>query len=365
LQDISPLAKISIRSVYVTATKASWSFSMPAKHETLRRTLSLLRALQRQPTDREGLALYVALTHDGDGYGDLTDKAQLRQLENDLQRLRELGIDYSVAGKGEAYRFLTFGEFAPLCLTDDELATLAFLAESFQRNAPQGDAVQHLLRRVIDLLPEGQQGEVQGRRRRLRMDLRRRSEQEIAPRVQAAIEKAVGRQQLRFAYRSPNQADEEPRTHVVEPWDFVFDTVRGHFYLEAYRLSVEGPYGLWKEGQWQRYRPERIDPETIQVLPDRLPPTPPKRPRHQLAYWLAPEIARLGQITRHFDDMAIHETNEEGWVRVTATTDNLFFAVRQLLHYGPNCRVTGGREARREMVRLVERMGDLYAREEI
>ncbi|MEZ4717737.1 MAG: WYL domain-containing protein [Caldilineaceae bacterium] len=44
---------------------------------------------------------------------------------------------------------------------------------------------------------------------------------------------------------------------------------------------------------------------------------------------------------RHFDDMEIHPADPEGWVRVTATTDNLFRAVRVLLSYGPACRVLG------------------------
>lgn len=307
---------------------------MTPKHESLRRTLSLLRGLQRAPGSKEDLAEFVRVDFALDAYGDLAHKAEQRRIENDLERLRELGIDYDVVGKGEEYRFLTFGDFAPLCLTNDEVAILAFLAESFRGEAPHSDAVQQLLRRVVDLLPERQQGEVQGRRQRLRMDLQRRSSQTIRPKVQAAIDKALGRQQLRFAYLSPNQADETPRVHTVEPWDFVFDTTRGHYYLDAYRLQVEGPHGLWKEGQWQRYRPERIVPEQIEVLPTRLPPTPPKRPRHPLEYWLAPEVARLGQITRHFADMQIHETGDDGWVRVTATTDNLFFAVRMFLRYG-------------------------------
>ena len=156
------------------------------------------------------------------------------------------------------------------------------------------------------------------------MDLQRRSAQEIPSRVQDAIDRALGRQRLRFAYRSPSQIDAVPRVHTVEPWDYLFDTKRGHYYLEGYRLQVEGPYGLWDKRQWQPYRPERIDPATIQVLPDRLPPTPPKRPRLELEYWLAPAVARLGQITQHFTDMQIHETDDDDWVRVTAATDNLF-----------------------------------------
>jgi hypothetical protein len=47
-------------------------------------------------------------------------------------------------------------------------------------------------------------------------------------------------------------------------------------------------------------------------------------------------------------------------VPVTATTDDLFRAVRLLLGYGPTCKVTGGSEARREMVALVTALGKVY-----
>ena len=333
---------------------------MSGKYLSLRRALSLLRGLQRAPSSKEDLADFVRVDFALDAYGNLARKMEQRRMENDLERLRELGINYEVVGRGEEYRFLTFGDFSPLCLTNDELATLAFLAESFQADAPQSDAVQHLLRRVMDLLPKRQQGEIQGRRQRLRMDLRRRSNQEIHPNILAAIERSVGRQLLRFAYHSPGQNDGVPRVHTVEPWGYLFDTTRGHYYLDGYRRQVEGPFGLWKKGQWQRYRPERIDAESIQLLADRLPATPPKRPRYPLEYLLAPEISRRGEITRHFEDMAVQETDADGWVRVTATSNNLFWATRQLLHYGSNCRVIGGEEAKREMERLIRRMAEMY-----
>jgi predicted DNA-binding transcriptional regulator YafY len=334
---------------------------MPDKYQVLQRALSLLRGLQRDTMTRDELMRFVQGDFALDAYPDPESSRDRRQFENDLKILRKLGMDIEYVRSENYYRLLSFGEFSPLCLTDDELATLAFLAEAFQPGAPNSDAVQHLIRRMLDFLPDRQQGEVYGRRQRLRLDLRRRDTGAIQRDVQAAIDRAVsGRRVLRFAYRAPGQSDGMPRIHTVQPWNYVFDTTRGHYYLDAYRLQVEGPYGIWNEGQWQRYRPERILTDGLRVLPDRLPPTPPKRPRHRLAYRLAPEIARLGQITRHFDDMKVGDPDGDGWVPVTASTDDLFRAVRLLLSYGPACEVTGGREARREMRRLVEAMAQLY-----
>ena len=59
--------------------------------------------------------------------------------------------------------------------------------------------------------------------------------------------------------------------------------------------------------------------------------------------------------------MHVGKPDAAGWVPVTATTDDLFRAVRLLLGYGPNCKVTGGTEARQEMVALVTALGKVYA----
>jgi hypothetical protein len=112
---------------------------------------------------------------------------------------------------------------------------------------------------------------------------------------------------------------------------------------------------------WVRYRIGRIVPDLIEVLPDKFAPIPPKRPRYRLEYLLAPEIARFGEISRHFDDMEVHEPDVGGWVRVTATTTDLFSALRQLLRYAHNCKVIGGREARQQMSDLVRALAQNYA----
>jgi hypothetical protein len=298
---------------------------------------------------------------DGPYDGDTLDAGR-RRFEEDMNFLHtRLGVERPRYNRKQAvYEFQGFGEFRPLGLSEVEMEALAFLVETFGPGAPQADAVQALLHRIQELLPDNQQGSLVYRRNRLQVHLRSKDSDEVSPVVENAIGRAVGRQLLRFAYRSPNQADEIPRIHTVEPWNRYFDSTRGHFYLDAFLREVDGPHGIWKARQWMRYRIGRILNEGIQVLPERLPPTPPKRPRHKLEYLLAPEIARLGQVSRHFDDMEIHPPDGEGWVRVMATTDNLFMACRQLLGYGPSCRVVGDTNARREMEALVAGLGRVY-----
>ncbi len=292
-----------------------------------------------------------------------TPKAQQRIFEGDIKFLREtLQVDLPSYDRNQAvYELSGFGEFAPLCLTDEELDTLAFLSEAFQPSAPNSESVQRFLYRVQSLLPERQRVALASRRQRLQVDLRRRDDDEIDPRVMAAIDRAhSGYRLLRFAYRSPSQDDGIPRVHTVEPWNHFFDAARGHFYLDAYRRKVEGPYGTWEQSQWQKYRLGRILADGIQVLPDKFASVPPKRPRYRLQYRLAPEIARLG-VSRHFEDMQVVDVDADGWVHVSATTDDLFRACRLLLGYGPNCCVEGGPDARREMEGLVAGMARLYS----
>ena len=334
------------------------------EHAPLQRSLCLLRRLAIGPADRITLAEYVGVVYDAAAYGDLSSKSEIKALENDLTRLRDLGVEYEYAG-GE-YRLLSYGAFSPVALSEIELNTLAFLTETFTPNSPNGEAVQGLIRRIADWLPESQAGSLDGRRQRWRVDLGRRDQDVIDPEVQAKIEQAIAQHRLlRFAYLSPKHTDGSVRIHTVQPWYLSFDTAARHVYLEAYMEEAKTPEGVLRAGHWLRYRLGRILPEGITILPNKFPLDPPRHPRYALEYLLAPDIARLGEVSRHFDDMHVHGPRPDGWVRVTATTTDLFAALRQLLHYGPNCTIIGGPEARRQMEAIVAAMARNYAMKEM
>ncbi len=63
----------------------------------------------------------------------------------------------------------------------------------------------------------------------------------------------------------------------------------------------------------------------------------------------------MGEVTQHFEEMQVTQ-EADGAALVHAETDNLFFAVRTLLHYGQHCQVLGGPEALREMREIVQGM---------
>ena len=233
---------------------------------------------------------------------------------------------------------------------------------TFDPTAPNGEAVRALLQRILDWLPSRQREQVGTERQRLQLDLRRRDRDVLDQQVFDILGRAYReRRRLRFLYRAPGNADGLPRRHTVEPWEPPeFEAGRGHYYLTAYCVEIAGPGGESFPPQWRRYRVGRILPEGIELLPDRLPPTPPKRPRIRLEYLLSPAIARFGEVTQHFEKMQVAESDAEGWVRVTAETDDLFRAVQILLSYGGGCRVVGGREARRALETHVAAMSAWY-----
>lgn len=332
---------------------------MLSKNLPLQRSLCILRHLQSSPASRDELARFVQIEADSTAYENFSHKADRKMWENDIARLRELGVELD--HYDGSYHLISYGEFTPVSLTEADLDVLAFLAETFSPGAPNSQGIQHLLRHMSDWLPTSQRESIPMRRQRLRLDLRRKDDDQIAPIVQDAIERALSQHRLlRFQYRSPGQTDGIPRLHTVQPWQLYYDTVRHHLYLDAYRLQVEGPSGIWEKEQWQAYRLGRILPDAIQVLPDKFTSIEPKRSRYQLKYLLSPEITRLGEITRHFDDMQIQPPTADGWVCVTAITDDLFRAVRLLLGYGPNCKVIGGSEARSEIQALVMATAAFY-----
>lgn len=325
----------------------------------IQRCLTILRQLQQAPATKAALMNVVRVEVGANAYAD-DEKLAGKMFERDIDRLRTWGVEI-ITGRGHEYHLQSYGDFNPVSLEESALGALAFLSETFVEGAPHAEEVQQLLRRVQDWLPAAQRSRVTSNRRQLRVDLRRRDDDFVPIAVETAVEKAYNeRRRLRFWYRSPGQADGAPRRHTVEPWFLHFDAMRRHLYLDAYRLHVSGPLGEWGQPRWQKYRLGRILADEIEVLPDKLPPTPPSRPRHELEYLLAPEIARLGQVSRHFDDMTVHAPNEEGWVRATAKTDDLFAAVQTLLSYGARCRVIGGAEARRMMEENILVLARLY-----
>jgi len=325
----------------------------------VRRCLAIIQRAQRGLASREELIQAVLAQEGQEAYGGTGGQALHRRLENDLRRIRDsLMVDLNYDRRAGGY--VIRDTWLPLLdLPDEDLETIAWLEETFGLDSPQHDEVHALLWRLRLYLDTERRAEIERCRTALAMDLRQRDEDEISPAVWNGLTKAlVERRRVEFFYRSPQQEDRVPRRHVADPHERYFDAARGHYYLRGWCHYTDGPLGRYEQGRYFYYRLGRIG--DLQVLPDKMPPFAPSAPRYAVEYELTPRIARLG-VTRH-PGIEVRETErrEDGSAIVRGETDNLFWAVQTLLHYGPNCRVLGGPDMVREMRKIVEEMARIY-----
>ena len=324
-----------------------------------RRCLAIIRRLQRGPATARELIQAACEAEGVDAYGGAQGIALRKKFEKDRERIRRhLLVDLRFdRGTG---RYLIRDLWMPLLdLPDEDLDTIAWLAETFGPEAPRHDQVHGLIDRLRLYLAPERRAVIEQHRMAFTMDLRRRDEDEITDEVWDKLTRAlVSRRRVEFEYLSPQQEDRTPRRHVVDPYECFFDTVRGHFYLRGWCHYTDGPRGRHIHRRYFRYRLGRI--RNVRVLPDKLPPAPPVAPRYRVEYVLASHVARLGITRHHGIEIECVDRKDDGRVIVQGTTEDVFWTARTLLHYGPSCRVLGGPELLQEMQALVGKMWELY-----
>ncbi|MFQ5436595.1 MAG: WYL domain-containing protein, partial [Anaerolineae bacterium] len=317
---------------------------MPSTREgssaVYRRCLVLLHRLQHGPAGKQALIKTVLTKLDQEAYGgDVSPRALDKRFEEDKKRLERLfGVELRYRRAGNVYEIQKVWE--PLLdLPDEAVEAMAFLQSTFSPAAPQSEQIQNFLSLLQTYLPLERQQALQQQRTALEVEWGQRDSDQISPQIETILSKALLEHRLIvFDYRSPAQADKQPRRHTVEPWGRYFDSVRGHYYLRGFCRRVVGPLGEFHLERYLPYRLGRIN--NLEMLPQKLPPFPPPLKRVKFAYRLAPEIARLGEVTQHpgITIIALEPQADESML-VRAETDDVWRAVRSLLHYGSNCQV--------------------------
>lgn len=329
---------------------------------TLRRCLALLQRLLRGPATKADLIEAVRANVGAEAYVPNAETERISALQKDLrERLPQyLGAEVRFDRRAGVYELAALSGLPGFDLSDEALAALAFLEDAFQAGAPNHEKVTALRNHLLACLPEDRRRQLTRQRVAPRVDLRRLDAGIIAQAVEERVERAlISRRLLRFSYRSPLYEDGLPRRHTVEPYELTFDTKRRHQYLYAFCRRMEGPEGSHEVQQYIYYRLDRILADGIEVMESKLGPVAPRGKRYELVYRLTPAVARLGEVTQHFEEMQV-TLEADGSAEVRAETNNLFFAVRTLLHYGQNCQVLGGPEALREMQEIVQEMAKMY-----
>lgn len=317
---------------------------------TFTRRLFLVRRLIRSPAPAATL-IAAARTALGEEIYPPEANAALR---HDLAALRnEFGATVQRQADGH-YHLTDPGILTLLDLPDEELEAVAFLraavANGTLPNTAQLDA---LLRRLLTLMPAE-------RRRQLQVVLARprliepHGMKEPAAAVIATLKRVIGQQPVRFAYYSPYGLPGQSEAHQVAPYDLFYR--EGQIYLEAYCRECSDPRLIHR---YILYRLDRIIPDTLQVLPERLPPGQPTRPLYTLRYWLGPRVAGQRDIVLWFPGSQV-AWQADGSALVKGEASDLWNARQVLLRYREHCRVLAPPELVQLMREATERMAQLY-----
>ncbi|HWQ13964.1 MAG TPA: WYL domain-containing protein [Roseiflexaceae bacterium] len=247
------------------------------------------------------------------------------------------------------------GELALLDVPDEELDALAFLLNNVAASAlPNAPHVATLLGRVVSLLPEE-------RRRALELGGawplldRPQPLQDHDARLLRRLAAALGRQQIAFTYLSP--LNPGPSAHRVAPYELTYRD--GFTYLEAFCLECHNETAQLEQ-RYVFYRLDRIQPETLRRLSQRLPPGRPPRRIYRVRYRLSPQLARRRDIALWFAESRVR-FEDDGAALVEGQTTDLWLARQILLRYREHCQVLEPAELVRLMRESIAPLWQFYS----
>lgn len=322
----------------------------------VRRCLELVLCIMRGDAQKQDL-IDIVMSHTDPADEPLSRKSAEKRFENDRVRLREnLNWDFGFRPE-DGVAYFKQSERPFIDMSPQAIRGLAFLRQSFgSRNTPFFTEISALTETMLLALSDARRHEVETQRALIKLDLQPRDGDDIPTEVFEKIRTACAEHRLlEFDYYSPKQSDRAPRRHTVKPFDYYFDD--GHYYLDAECQHILTPKGPWRPpNPMSPYRIGHMN--NVDVLPDKFDAY--RRPVRtvEVRYWLAPEIARRG-VTHRFAESKV-EMQEDSSAIITFQSKNLFMDLRELLHYGGNCRVLGGDQALREMKTIVASMWRHY-----
>lgn len=321
---------------------------------TFHRRMFLVRRLVRGPADAATLIADTRafFNHSGD-LEDIYPPDARTALRHDLTALRH-EFACTIDRIDGCYHLSAYGHLALLDLPDADLEALAFLISTFDASSlPNAAAVAALLDRVIALLPSGRRATMPHPGHDITLDLPTPS-RSVDPPILARLRRALGRQQIRFAYRSSFVSDDTVVMHRVAPYRLIFRD--GHQYLDAYAHDCGDPSIA---PRYRLYRLDRIVADSLCTLPTTLPPLSPPRPSYALHYTLAPAVARQRDIALWFEGSEV-QFLPDGSADVYARCTDLWQARQILMRYRDQCVVHAPPELVAMMRESVQRMAELY-----
>jgi len=333
-----------------------------SKWLSIRRCLVIVRCLQEGPASKAELTRAVRELAPG-AYSAGSDAARRKRFERDMRNVREeLGVDVDYERGAGQYVLVDSGPLLSVGLSPDALGGLAFLLNTFDAESAASEQTQPLLEAIQRLLPGDQLSKLERYSPELEINLRHLDHGEIHPGILATVRRAVAeRHVLQFDYVSPRHDPPQIHTHVVEPYRLRFQN--GHWQLGAYCRRWSGSQGQKAHAGWLTYRLTRIEIDSVEVWPHKFPRDQRRRRLVTLVYRLGPALHR-GGVSPRFEEMDVSAIEADGWVTVSARTDDLFAARRILLAYGENCQVLEPPELRRQVATAARKMAGFYDEDE-
>jgi|YNPBryunderm2012_1023409.scaffolds.fasta_scaffold02241_10 predicted DNA-binding transcriptional regulator YafY len=323
---------------------------------TFHRRLFLVRRLVRGPADAATLLADTrAFFNASDDVEDIYPPDARAALRHDLAALRDEFECRITLGSDRRYALTDFGRLALLDLPDEDLEALAFLISNFSNSTlPNASRVDALLDRIVALLPPERQRGLPRPARDVRLEAPTPS-RSVAGQTLERVRRALGRQQISFAYRSSFAEDDSVVLHRVAPYELIFRD--GHHYLDGYCHDCGDPA---IKPRYRLYRLDRIVDDSVRVLPEALPPLPPPRPRYRLRYRLGPAVARQKDVALWFPGSSVRFL-PDGAADVEAETGDLWQARQILLRYREHCSVLEPPELVSMMRETITAMAGRYA----
>lgn len=306
----------------------------PSVARAYRRTLHIIRALQRGPLDRQALQALVRESEGEDAYGAATARAAQKAFEEDLKRAREqLGVTIRYNRTLAAYEIADIEATGWLDLSDETLEALSIVFHTFDAEAPHAARVRRALDELLAWLPAARRQQVMQQRPGLALELRD-LDREAPPQIIDTVRQAIERRRvLGFIYLSPRYDDQRPRRVEMEPHELAHE--EGHWYLRGHVRAMQTPTGWIYPARARRFRVSYIQAEGLEIRPEKLPLTPRPRRTFQIRYRLHPDLAR-GHISARFDDTTVCLL-DDGWAEVTATAHDEFHVAQTLFRYADKC----------------------------
>lgn len=327
----------------------------------IRRCLAIIRRVQRGPTDWWGLVEAVLEQEGPEAYGQTEGRALRKRLHRDLEHIRtSLRIELTFDRATGEY-VIRDAELPLLDLPDEDLVIIAWLEQTFHPHSPRHKEVTGFLERLRFYLSPERRKQIEQQRAALILELGQQDEDQILSQVEAGLQQALARRcRVEFDYFSPQNPHKQPRRHVVDIYEPPrFEASLGHYYVRGWCHYSVGPTDRLEVNGYIAYRLGRI--RNLRLLSQKLPPTPPPARRYKVVYALTPVVARQGITRRRWTDIETIERHGDDSATVYGTTDTLFFALQELMHYRHNCRVLGGPEILAEMQKTIQKMAALYA----